>query len=114
MRGLGEPHQHHDHDGELGGGQAADHGAVRVAVVEQVAHDQQADDAAERGAAAVSRPDALLRLPVGKSSVRYTASAGKAMPEIVAASTTANHIGGPPIEYERTTERRAGRNGRPR
>ena len=48
-------------------------------------------------AAAVSRPT-RLRLPVGNSSLRYTASAGKAIAPTIPPSIAANHIGGPPIE----------------
>ena len=49
--------------------------------------------------------DARLRLPVGNSSLRYTASAGKAIAPTIPPSNAANHIGGPPTEYEMHEQR---------
>ena len=47
-------------------------------------------------AAAVSSPAARLRLPVGNSSVRYTARAGYVMPPRTPTRNTDSHISGPP------------------
>ena len=54
-------------------------------------------------AAAVSNPAARPRLPVGNSSARYTASAGKAMPPMTPPSSTDSHISGPPTANDTTT-----------
>ena len=58
-------------------------------------------------AAAVSSPAARPRLPVGNSSVRYTASAGNVIAADDAARNTDNHIGGPADGVRHDDERGA-------